>query len=372
MALHYHLWSERYDRQIEDIFAVQDEISQAIVDNLKIKLLGQRQQKLVKPPTYNFEAYNLYLQGRYHLNQRTGTGLAKSIECFEKAASEDCDYAQPYAGLAEAYVLEGTAGYLAKSPADVFSKALEAARMAIEKDETCAEAHLALALVHYRADWDWTKAERHFRRAIEINDGYATGHHQYAMFLAAMNRLEQALAEIRRAHELDPLSLLISTAVGRILHFSRRFDEAIEQCRRTIEMNPRFPLAHFDVAIAYGNVGRYTEAIEAFKKWAELLGDKSWAKGGLAVIYAEMGEREKALQLAVEVAAAAETRAVSPMTQAIVYVRLGELDKAMDFLEEAYARKDSSLVYLHVEPTFDPIRVHPRYSKLIEKIGLPS
>ena len=368
----YHLWSERYDRQVEDIFAVQDEISQAIVDNLKIKLLGQRQQKLVKPPTYNFEAYNLYLQGRYHLNQRTGTGLAKSIECFEKAASEDCNYAQPYAGLAEAYVLEGTAGYLARSPDEAFSKASEAARTAIEKDETCAEAHLALALVHYRADWDWAKAERRFRRAIEINDGYATGHHQYAMFLAAMNRLEQALAEIRRAHELDPLSLLISTAVGRILHFSRRFDEAIEQCRRTIEMNPQFPLAHFDVAIAYGNVGRYSEAIEAFKKWAELLGDTDLAKGGLAVIYAEMGEREKALQLAVELAAAAETRAVSPMTQAIVYVRLGELDKAMDFLEEAYARRDSPLVYLRVEPTFDPIRVHPRYPKLIEKIGLPS
>ena len=368
----YHLWSERYDRKIEDVFAIQDEISQAIVDNLKIKLLGQRQQKLVKPPTYSFEAYNLYLQGRYHLNQRTGTGLAKSIECFEKAASEDCDYAQPYAGLAEAYVLQGTVGYLAQSPDEAFSKASEAARTAIEKDETCAEAHLALALVHYRADWDWNKAERRFRRAIEINDGYATGHHQYAMFLAAMNRLEQALDEIRRAHELDPLSLLISTAVGRILHFSRRFDEAIEQCRRTIEMNPQFPLAHFDVAIAYGNVGRYSEAIEAFRKWAELLGDTDLAKGGLAVIYAEMGEREKALQLAVEVAAAAETRAVSPMTQAIVYVRLGELDKAMDFLEEAYARRDSPLVYLQVEPTFDPIRVHPRYPKLIEKIGLPS
>ncbi len=368
----YHLWSERYDRQIEDIFAVQDEISQAIVDNLKIKLLGQPQQKLVKPATYNFEAYNLYLQGRYHLNQRTGRGLEKSIECFERAACEDCDYAQPYAGLAEAYVLEGTAGYLATNPDDAFSKASEAARTAIEKDEACAEAHLALALVHYRADWDWTKAERHFRRAIEINDGYATGHHQYAMFLAAMNRLEQALTEIRRAHELDPLSLLISTAVGRILHFSRRFDEAIEQCLRTIEMNPQFPLAYFDVAITYGNVGRYTEAIKAFKKWAELLGNQSWEKGGLAVIYAQMGEREKALQLVEEVAAAAKTRALSPVTPAIVYTRLGELDQAMDFLEDAYARKDSLLVYLHVEPTFDPIRAHPRYPKLIEKIGLPS
>ena len=366
----YHLWSERYDRKIEDVFAIQDEISQAIVDNLKIKLLGRHRQKLVKPVTYSFEAYNVYLQGRYHLNQRTGTGLAKSIECFEKAACEDCNYAQPYAGLAEAYVLEGTAGYLGQSPDDAFSKASEAARTAIEKDETCAEAHLALALVHYRADWDWAKAERHFRRAIEINDGYATGHHQYAMFLAAMNRLEQALAEIRRAHELDPLSLLISTAEGRILHFSRRFDEAIEQCRRTIEMNPQFPLAYFDVAIAYGNVGRYAEAIDAFKKWAELLGDQRWAKGGLAIIYAKMGEREKAIRLAEEVAAAAETRAVSPVTQAIIYARLGELDKAMDFLEEAYARRDSPLVYLRVEPTFDPIRVHPRYPELIEKIGL--
>ena len=253
----YHIWSQRYDREMTDVFEIQDEISQAIVANLKGKLVRRAEKPLVKKKTANIEAYNRYLKGRHFLNQRTRAAILHSIECFEEAACEDCDYALPYAGLAEAYILLGTGGYGEADPAAALGKAREAALKAIEGDESSAEAHLALALVYYRADWDWENADREFKRAIEINDGYATGHHQYAMFLAALKRLDEALAEIRKAQELDPLSLIINTAVARILHFSRRFDEAIEQSRRTLELNPQFALGYFDIGVAYGQIGKF-------------------------------------------------------------------------------------------------------------------
>ena len=367
----YHIWSQRYDREMTDVFAIQDEISQAIVANLKGKLVRGAEKPLVKKKTANIEAYNRYLKGRHFLNQRTRAAILHSIECFEEAACEDCDYALPYAGLAEAYILLGAGGYGEADPVAALGKAREAALKAIEGDESSAEAHLALALVYYRADWDWENADREFKRAIEINDGYATGHHQYAMFLAALKRLDEALAEIRKAQELDPLSLIINTAVARILHFSRRFDEAIEQSRRTLELNPQFALGYFDIGVAYAQTERFEEAAAAFGKASELSGDDVSRVNTEATTAAMMGDREKATELFEKLKELSKTQYVSPIVLAILPMLLGDLDEAFGPLEKALADKANALVYLNVEPFFDPLRADPRFAELIKKMGFP-
>ena len=367
----YHIWSQRYDREMTDVFTIQDEISQAIVANLKGKLVRRAEKPLVKKKTANIEAYNRYLKGRHFLNQRTRAAILHSIECFEEAACEDCDYALPHAGLAEAYILLGTGSYGEADPAAALGKAREAALKAIEGDESSAEAHLALALVYYRADWDWENADREFRRTIEINDGYATGHHQYAMFLAALKRLDEALAEIRKARELDPLSLIINTAVARILHFSRRFDEAIEQSRRTLELNPQFSLGYFDIGVAYAQTGRFEEAAAAFKKASELSGNEISRLNTEATTCAMMGDRERATELFAKLQELSKTHYVSPIVLAILPMLLGDFDTAFELIEKALEDKANALVYLNVEPFFDPLRADPRFAELIKKMGFP-
>ena len=326
---------------------------------------------LVKKKTANIKAYNRYLKGRHFLNQRTRKSILHSIECFEEAACEDCDYALPYAGLAEAYILLGAGGYGEADPARALHKAREAALKAIEGDESSAEAHLALALVYYRAAWDWAGSEREFRRAIEINDGYATGHHQYAMFLAALKRLDEALAEIRKAQELDPLSLIINTAVARILHFSRRFDEAIEQSRRTLELNPQFSLGYFDIGMACATTGKLEESAAAFKRASELSGNELSRIHTEATTCAMMGDRKRARELFEKLKELSKTNCISPIILAVLPMLLGDLDAAFELIEQAHAEKANALVYLNVEPFFDPLRPDPRFAELIEKIGFP-
>ena len=367
----YHIWSQRYDREMTDVFEIQDEISQAIVGNLKGKLVRGGQKPLVKKKTRNIDAYNLYLKGRHFLNRRTRKSIRRAIESFEEAACEDCDYTLPYAGLAEAYILLGTGGYGEADPSKALDKAREAALKAIQGDESSAEAHLALALVYYRADWNWEGAEREFRRAIQINDGYATGHHQYAMFLAALKRLDEALAEIRKAQELDPLSLIINTAVARILHFSRRFDEAIEQSRRTLELDPRFALGYFDIGVAYAMTGKLEESAAAFNKASELSGNEVSRINTEATTCAMMGDRTRAMELFEKLKELSKTNYISPTILAILPMLLGDLDAAFELLEQAYAEKANALVYLNVEPFFDPLRSDPRYAKFIDKMGFP-
>ena len=368
----YHIWSERYDREMEDIFDLQDEITRKIVNKLRVNLTQDSQELLVKRYTENVEAYNLYLKGRYHLNQRTEQSILKAIECFEQAVSEDDGYALPHAGLAEAYILLNLDNLLLlgeTTPSDTHSKAKEAGRRAIALDESCAEAHVALALVHYRLDWDWKQAEKEFRRAIELNDGFATGHHQYAMLLASLNRLDEALVEIKRAHELDPLSPIISTAVARILHFSRRFEEATAQCQRTLELNSQFAGAYFDLGLAYVEQGMYPEAIAAFDKLKELSEDPKGALLSLAVTYFRMGDRDKGLEIYEELMELSKTEYIPRIPLALIYSESGDREKAFELLEQGYAARDSNLVYLLCEPVLDSLRSDPRFQDLVNRMG---
>ncbi len=369
----YHLWSQRFDREMEDLFVVQDEIAQAIVDNLRSHLIGEAPREIVRRRTENLDAYNLYLEGRFHLNQRSAAHIEKSIECFEKACCEDCDFAVPYAGLAEACILLGSGGFLSESsPEEWYTKARQAAQQAIEKDDACAEAHIALALVHYRADWKWEKADQEFRRGLELNDGYATGHHQYAMFLAALLRLDEALEHIRKAHSLDPLSPIISTAVGRVLDFARRHDEAIEQIKKTIEQNAQFAGAYFDLGVACLHKGEFDEAKRAVAKLSELSGERVREMIIIGGLHAHRGERAEALAMLKQVEDLSKNSTYSSMGLAILHTALGNLDKAFELIEASYQEREPGLVYLQVEPSLDLLRGDPRYGAMLAKMGLSS
>jgi TolB-like protein/Tfp pilus assembly protein PilF len=369
----YHLWSERYDREMEDIFDLQDEITRKIVKKLRVNLGEEPEGGFVKRYTENVEAYNQYLKGRYHLNQRTEHNVLKALECFEQAVSEDSSYVLPHAGLAEAYILLNTDCprlLCGSDPLKMVSKAKEAARKAIELDDSCAEAHVALALVYYRLDWDWKGAEREFRLALEQNEGLATARHQYAMFLSSVGRFDEALAEIKRAHELDPVSPIISTAVGRILHFAHQYDEAIDQCLRTVQLNPQFPGAYFDVGISYTAKGMYSEAIAASKKLRELSGDPKRGLMELAWVYGHMGDRGRAMECLEELKKLSKTEDLPRLPLAVVYIGLGEVEKAFELIEEGYGARDTNLLYLQCEPVFDPIREDPRFQDVLHRMNL--
>ena len=366
----FHLWSDRYERSLEDVFAIQEEIAGAIAKNLQCSLLDEGCAPPVRrKPVVSMDAYNSYLAGRYHLNQRGKAGILKALECFQTAVKSEPEYAQGWAGAAEAWVLLAAGGYLESEPAYALGEADKAASRAIELDSSTEEAHVALALVRMRRDWDWSGAEAEFERALAINENYAPAHHQYAMCLALQRRLDEALEHIERAHELDPLSLLILTAKGRILHFARRYDEAIEECKRALELNPSFHQAWFDLLVTYGQTGRFEEAGEAMETLNRLTADPL-RKGMLEARYFGLiGDHDKARELRKKIAAAAGERYISPVVLAIIDLGIGDLDAAMEGILEGLRRRDNLLVYAYCEPAYDPIREHPRYPELIAGLG---
>ena len=369
----FHLWSERYERSLEDVFAIQEEIAEAITRNLRCNLLENdcaSAPAARRRSTTNLDAYNSYLAGRYHLNQRGKQAILKALDCFRDAVKTDPEYAQGWSGLADAWVLAAARVVFDADPAEAMASADEAARRAIELDGGSAEAHVSLALVKMRKDWDWPGANEEFERALELKESYAPAHHQYAMCLAFQNRLDEALEHIDRARELDPLSLLILTARGRILHFARRYEEAIEECQRALELNPGFHQAWFDLLVSFGQTERIDEARQALAKLEEGSPDpvlKTVVDGRIAALTGDLdGAREARRQLA----ELAETRHVSPVTFAILDVSIGDCDRAMDEYFRALEQRDNQLVYLQCEPANDPIRGHPRYPELLAALGL--
>jgi serine/threonine-protein kinase len=367
----YHLWSQRYDREMEDVFAIQDEIAQAVVDQLRHELAAEPPQAVARKHTANVEAYECYLQGRYFLNQRTAEALNKSLDCFRSATRKDPQYALAFAGLAEAYTLLAAGGHLEEPQVETLAKARDAAQRAIELDPNCAEAHVSMGLVRFRAEWDFEGAEREFLRALEINEGYASGHHHYAMLLAMTTRLDEAIKQIERARELDPLALIISTAVGRIYYFARRFEDSIAQGKRTIALDPTFPNAYFDLSISYAQAGKFDEAEEMMRKLAGLTENRMRELILLCRLEAERGHRDKALGYYAELQKVSKTQRVGAYVWAILDVGLGELDRAMTWLQQAFEDRDPPLLYLQCEHIWDPLRSRPEFPGLVRKIGFP-
>lgn len=361
-----HIWFERYDRGLEDVFAIQEEISQSIAQTLQLQLT---RQSAIRRPTANVDAYTLYLEGRYCLYQRTPAMLERALRLFEEASDLDPEFAAAFAGAAEVHILLASSQFSNDGPLAAFARARAVAERALAIDPSLAEAHVAVALVRHRADWAWEEAEKEFLKALELNPNYATAHHQYAMFLAMNLRLEEARREIAIAHKLDPLSQIISTAVGRIDHFSRRYKEAIEQCRRTLELNPEFAPAYFDLAVSCAAARDFPAARQAIDKMYEL--DQNDVRHSMMMVFwcARQGLREEATEWEGRLRARIQTEHAPPTILALMETALGNLDLALDLIEKAVETRESMLVYLQCEPTWDPLRHLPRYKRLVQKMG---
>jgi TolB-like protein/Flp pilus assembly protein TadD len=291
------VWGERFDERFADIFALEDSISARIAGALAENLTGEEQRRLTRRYTEDPGAHEYYLKGRLHWNRRTANDLKKAIAHFERAVAQDAGYALAYSGLADCYTLLGSAGYDAEPAGEAFSQARTAALRALDIDQDLAEAQTSLGLVRFRLDWDWVGAESAFRRAIECNRGYASAPHFLSLLLSALERTDEAIASIGRARELDPLSLTIGTAVGRVHHFARQYDRAIEACRKVLEMEPAFPGAHVDLGLAYLQQSMFDEAIVELRQGLTLSAGRSIALAVLGYAYALAGDRGEAVNV---------------------------------------------------------------------------
>jgi len=365
----HYLWSETYERRMQDVFAIQDEISRAIVNTLRIRLVGEPGAELVGRYTRNLEAYNSYLRGRHYFNQQTPEGLRKAIEFFERAIGEDPHYASAYAWLSDSYNLLVIWGGI---PANaVMAKARAAAERAVELDDTLAEAHTSVAANRAVFDWDWRGAEGEFQRAIELQPGFASAHHGYAMLcLAPLRRFAEAIAEMERALELDPLSLFINSSAGTAFYYARQYERAVEQFGKAIDLAPNYHLGHWGLGRAYAQKGKFEPAIAAFEKARDLSGGSPLTLGGLGYAYGRSGRREEARQLLDELGLRSASSYVSPFHTAIIHLGLGRKKQALEWLEKACQEHDARLGWLQADPIHDPLRSDLRFSGLLQKVGL--
>jgi TolB-like protein/Flp pilus assembly protein TadD len=371
VAREAQLWGEHYRRRMVDIFDVQEEIAREIFEKLRVRLTSEQRKRLGKRHTESPEAYEAYLKGRYYWNKRTRDGLKKSAQYFQQAVDKDPCYAPAYAGLADSYALPGIAEYGMLPPREAMPRAKAAALRALEIDGTLAEAQTTLAHVCAFYDWDWGGAEREFRRAIELNPNYAFSHHWYALYLAAMERHEEALAEELRAQEIDPLSLIINKNVGTILYYAGRVDESIERYRQALELEPNFARTRLYTGLAYVQKGMYGEAISEYREAIRVSGGDAVLEALIAHAHALSGARAEALKTVESLREQAERHYVPAFNTALIYLGLGADDSAFEWLNKAYEERSSWLVSLKVEPVFAHLRPDPRFAELMRRVGLP-
>jgi TolB-like protein/Flp pilus assembly protein TadD len=364
----YHLWSEKYDRELEDIFAIQDEISLAIVEKLKGKLLREDKSKLEKRLTANEEAYNLYLKGRYIYNRRHQGGMYKAIEFFQQAIEKDPLYALPYVGIADCYGQFAHWGQF--DPRIAYPKAKEAVAHALEIDEGLGEAHVSLGWIREYHDWDFVAAEAEFRKALAINPNSIVAHYWYAILLAVLGKMEEAEEEARLALKLDPINLLTNWHLGIVLLFGRRYDESIEQFRKILEMDADFSLACLVLGFSLGSSGKWDEAIAAFKKYMALMGEIPLGIGYLGWAFARAGKKEEAWALLNRLDNIAKERFVPSWYRALIHMGLGDHGRAFEYLDKAIEERDGWMVYAKTLPIFDNLRSDLRFTALMKKVGL--
>jgi tetratricopeptide (TPR) repeat protein len=353
---------------MEDIFAIQEEISLSIVNKLKVNLLKEEKAKLVKRYTDDPEAYSLYLKGRYFWNRRYEGGLQKGIECFQEAIDKDPLYALAYAGIADCYNIFAHFGFL--PPREGYSKAKVAVAKALEIDDTLAEAYASLGWIKTFYDWDWAEAEKAFKRALELNPNYAAAHYFYGLYLSITGHGVEAFAEVKKSVELDPLWLVVNAVLGLGLYWWRQYDEAIEQLQKTLEMDPNFAIAHFYLGLTYAVKERWEEAIASLKKFLNLWPGSPVAVGYLGFAYGMSGQDDEALSMLDQLSKLSQQRYVSSLYKALIYLGLGKKDQAFEYLDKAYDERESWMVTLKTAPFMDTLRSDPRYEALIKKMGL--
>ena len=368
VASQAHLWSEDYDRDLTDVFAIQSDVAQNVAQALQITLKPAETRQLEKAGTTDLEAYNAYLNGLYHFNTWSKEGLEKSIEYFQRAVARDPAFAKAYAAMAFAYDLQGQLGYLPVGEA--YSKAKEAAHRALEIDATTAEAHTALAAAAGYFDFDWARADEGYRRALELNPNSAITHYWYVLsYLSAMGRHDEAIAHVRRATELDPLTAYMRSDLGWSYILARRYDEAIAECERALDIDPRFYQAYWGLGLAYWQKGLFEKAVAAYERAVDLEPSDLWVKGDLALVYAAAGKRARAQQILEEFEEKAQREYVLALALALAHLAVGDLDGTFAWLDKMYEEHHPELIWMNQQPRYDRLRGDPRWHELMRKIG---
>lgn len=361
------VWAEKFDEPYTNIFAVQDRISEQVAQALRVSVSSAEKELLTKHYTENSEAYQLYLKGRYFWNKRTGDGLKKGISYFNEAVEKDPSYALAYAGLADSYSL--LSDYNELPPKQAYPQARKAVMRALELDEQLAEGHATLAFINTTYDWDWLGAEREYRRAIELNPNYETAHQWYAEYLSGMGRHEEALAEIRRAKEINPVSLIINAVEAWILYHARQYDAAIAQGQKVVEMDPNFAEVYEYLKRSYDQKGMFKEAISARQMRRRLGGFDAEMTPALREAATATSARvywQKRLEQEME---ESKRELNTAFDMAEIYAQLGEKDRALTWLVKAYEERYFMMMYLKVAPNLDPLRSDPRFADLLRRVG---
>jgi tetratricopeptide (TPR) repeat protein len=363
----WRLWGEQYHRKLDEIFGVEEEISREIAEKLHLRLSSEMESRVAHRHAPRGDVYQDYLKGRYHWNRLTGDGLKKGIEYFQQAIHKDSNYAPAYAGLADCYNVLGFYGVV--PAAEVMPKAKAAALRALEIDDGLAEAHTALASAIKVWDWDWAGAEREYRRALELNPNFALGYRAYAAHLCALGRSAEAIRQIQRAHEIEPMSLPISMEVAWNLYMVRQYDRAIEQAMKTLDLEPRFASAQHVLALAYEQKGRYEEAIAALLKALEAEGHPATV-AGLGHVLALAGRKSEATGMLDRLEKTSRQSHVSPYWFALVHEGLNDKAASLDALDQAYVQQDVWLVWLKADPRLDGLRGEWGFQELLRRVGL--
>jgi serine/threonine-protein kinase len=366
-----HLWAESYERDLQNVLSLQNEVARAIAQEIKVKLTQQEESLLATADTIDPKAYEAYLKGRYHWNKRTEEGMLRAVEYFQQAAETSPKYAQAYAGLADSYLMLANYDYL--PPSEAVQKVEAAANKALELDDRLGEAHTSLAFLKHRCQWDWSGAEEEFQKALALNPGYGTAHQWYGAHLVAVGRLDEGLRELKQARDLDPLSLIFNADVGRALYYMRRYDEAIEESKKAIEIDPNFAPRTW-IADAYMQTSRYEKAIEEAQKNVNISEREPYHVSSLAFAYGASGRRDDALKLLDELKRRKkENEYIAPYYFAAVYAGLGEKSDAIHWLEKAIEERTALdyLNYIKVEPKFDALRSDPRFQEILRRMNFP-
>jgi TolB-like protein/Tfp pilus assembly protein PilF/predicted Ser/Thr protein kinase len=366
-----HIWSDRFDRQIDDIFDIQDEIALMIMEKLKVKLGWRERDKLVKHPTENVEAYSLYLKGRYFLEMYAEETIKKGLDYFNQAIEKDPSFALAYAGLADHFTWKGVMGFMPSHK--TYESAKENAEKALKLDDSLAESHTSMGLVKFYFEWRWDEAEKEFKRAIELNPGSMQAHYSYALYLGLMGRFEESIAEARQALNLDPISPVVNHHLGFILFTARKYDESIFQIRKALELNPNHAYARVVLAWNYAFKMMYSEAIEEGERAEQLSkGIDYWLQGSIACIHAFFGNVDKAITLLDRLKELSEDGYIDPGYFAVLHAAISQKEKAFEWLNKVFEDRSPWMVYLknYAVTFFKKLSSDPRYSELLKKAGL--
>jgi serine/threonine-protein kinase len=362
------LWSQRYDRKLVDVFAIQDEIAATIVNTLRATMFADVSEHVPRRYTENIQAYGLYLKGRYEWNKRTGEGVAEAVRYFEQAIAEDPSYAPAYAGLADSYSLD--VDYRAIPVNAAYQRAKAYARKALAIDESLPSAHASLAWTLFIYDWQWEEAEREFRRAIALNPRYASAHQWFSFLLTARGQHDAALLEAHTALELDPASVSVRRAVGWVYYYARRYDQARDHLSRAIEMNPTAVESYRMLGSTFALQGETAEAERVLREAVTIPGAGAYTTATLGWALARAGQRDEPARYLEELGVAARSAYVSPVAFAILHIGLGNMEAALDWCDRAFDDRRGWLAYLKVNPVFDPLRNESRFTALLQKMRL--